>query len=149
MVYKIEDIKEKIESNPKVYWYMITGTKAKLLVKGETEKDTLKKLKKLVKADSIEECEGKIIWRIMIKYHNKESFGRVSIAINNWTISDGDVIKKPQKDKVGVIWFEDKYLKQNGWKNKYIKAIVKGVVHGVKLSSALPNIYEVAFEDYE
>ena len=150
MVYDLEKIKEKIESKPKVYWYMITKTKAKLLVKGDTEKDTLKQLNKMLKDDESGKCEGAVIWRFMIKYHKKESFGRVSIAINNWEVSDGVVAKKAQKGRVGVVWFKDKYLRQNGWKNKYIKAIVKGLVlHNKKLNSVMPNSYQVEFEKYE
>ena len=150
MVYDLDKIKKKIESKPKVYWYMIDKKKAKLLVKGETEKETLKELCKMIKDDKAGEYDGAVIWRFIIKYHKEESFGRVSIYVNNWKVSNGALVKKPQKGRVGFVWFEDKYLRQNGWKNKYIKAIVKGLVlHNKQLKTVIPNHYLVSFEDYE
>ena len=68
----------------------------------------------------------------------------MSITVNTWVVNNKKIVRKDQKGKVGLVWFEDKYLRQYGWKNKYIKAIIKGlVVHDKKLKSALPNIYEV------
>lgn len=142
---KRDKVKSKISEEPKVYWFMITDTGAKALVKGETEEDTKKELKKLVKNCKY---EGEVIWRITVKYHSKVVFGRVSIAINNWIVEDGKLKRKPIDGKVGLVWVDDRHLDVFGWKKRYIKSIISGLtIHKKKLNSVMPNPY-FKFEDY-
>ena len=138
-------VKHKIESEPKVYWFLVKDKEAKVLIKGDTESETKKELKKLVKNGIYDKSA---IWKIEIRYYPVVMFGRVSISINNWTVIDGVLTKKPKPGKVGVVWLVDDYLDVFGWKKRYITSIIKGLtIHKKKLNSALPNLYS-KYEDY-
>ena len=142
---KRDNVKNKISKEPKVYWFMICEEGAKALVKGETEEDTKKELKKLVKKSKY---EGVVIWRIKVKYHSKVVSGSVSIAINNWTVEDGKLKRKPIDGKVGLVSVDARHLDEFGWKKRYIKSIINGLtIHNKKLNSVMPTPY-FEYEDY-
>ena len=145
---ELNKIRKKIKDNPKVYWFHIDNNNAILLSKGDSELKTKKEVNNII-SENPDKYENAKIWRFLIKYHTKDTFGRVSVSINNWTEKECRLIKKATRGTVGLIWFNENYLKYNGWKNKYIKSIIRGLlIHNKKLSPVMPNSYQVDFEDY-
>ena len=140
-------VNQKIEREPKVYWFMKTGDTFDAVVKGDDEKSTKKELKNLIKKNPAK-FECKVIYRIKIRYHDKIMFGRVNVAINNWIVKDSKLKEKPVKGHIGLVWFDDTDLDIFGWKKKYITNILKGLFkHDIKLLSVMPNLYS-KFEDF-
>jgi len=132
-------LKNKIERESKIYWFLVEDKKACVLTKGMTEDETKQELKKIVSNGSYDDS---IIWKIEIKYHSIVAFGRVSLSFSNWTVIDGKLKKKPIKGKTGMVWFVDDYLDVFGWSKKYITSIIKGLtIHKENMNSALPNLY--------
>jgi len=142
-----EKVEKKVNSEPKSYWFRICDDKSIAIVKGETEEETKKDLKKLINKDP-NKYEDAQIWRVTVKYHKKVHSGRVSIAINNWSVIDGKLKRKPLPGKVGIVWVDDQDLELSGWSKKYISRVIKGLsIHGLKLKSVMPNPY-FKFENF-
>lgn len=117
----IKNIKNSItKSGNKVFWY---DTSSKLLISGENKTETKNAIEKLKLKDNI-----KLI-RLVIEFHSGEKLGqggKICIQVKTYVIND----KKPKFDNTwklksnGIIWFDDKFLEEYGWKNYYLSNIV-------------------------
>lgn len=141
----IEEVKKKFNKYPNYYWFLIEPTTATLLVSGDTEEQTKKKLKKLLKS---KEYECKTIWRIWTHWNDPKTFGRVGIAIQNYKVKNAKLLEIPQKGKLGTVWVDDYYLKVFNWRPKYIKNVILALTkHDIDIYSAMPNPYS-KFSDF-
>lgn len=121
MKYNINDIKKSIkESNNKIFWY---DTLSKNLISGEKKIETKKNIEKLKLK------EGTHLFRLSIEFHSGTKpgqGGKISIVIKTYII-ENKIIKfdntwKEQSN--GIIWFDDKFLEERGWKNYYLTNII-------------------------
>jgi hypothetical protein len=141
----IEEVKKKFNKYDNYYWFLIEPTTATLLVSGDSEEQTKKKLKKLLKS---KEYERKTIWRVWTHWNDPVSFGRVGIAIQNYKVKNAKLVEIPQKGKRGTVWVDDYELKVFNWKPKYIKNVLLGITkYGIDLNSVMPNPYS-KFSDF-
>jgi hypothetical protein len=117
----IKEIKNSINKNgKKVLWY---DTNGKLLVFGETKSETNKLIRKQKLKDDIN------LIRLVIEFHSGKKLGqggKICIQVKTYTVHD----KKPKFDNSwkpksnGIIWFDDKFLEDYGWKNYYLTNII-------------------------
>ena len=126
MKYVINDIKEYIKNNHKIYWFKITSSKNILLSKGNTKKETKIQLNDKIKKNT-KKYEDNIIYRIILKSHNEKkslNHGSISLNLSSYIIKNGKIKKEDSYGKVGIIWFQEKWLIYNGWDKQYIINII-------------------------
>jgi hypothetical protein len=114
----MDQIKKQIDFT--VYWVRVDQKKMKLLTKGKSKKETKKIIKNIINDNNLNNAK---IFRLIIKFYNQKKFnhwGPISFNIFNYNVKNNKLIKINEYGKVGIIWFEKKWLINNGWNNKYI-----------------------------
>ena len=153
----ITDIKQNINNDNKVYWFLIKNKKASVIAKGHTKTKAANNL-----FDKINEKPNKYIgarlWRLTITTHNEKLdskdnpvYGDIRIMVENYIVMErtNDLhIKKTIEDGCsGPIWFSKDWLEYNKWKKTYIMNIVNKLVFGkIKIKVTGKNFYRMYFE---
>ena len=131
MKYLINDIKDTINKENKIYWFLV-DKKENLLSKGNSKSETKKKvLEKIKKKDKY---NNKQIYRLSISFHSGKKVmqgGKIGVHLETYSIINGNMKKNSIYGKVGMIWFEDSWLEYNGWDKKYLLKIIKIIKSGV------------------
>ena len=135
----MNQIQDQIKN--KIYWIRVDEKKMKLLIKGNSKKDTKKEIIK-----NIENYNNAKIYRLIINFHNdKEKFnwGVISFSLDFFKVVNTTLKKNNLDGKYGTIWFEREWLLENGWNNKYISNVIN-LLRKDKEKIIIPgiNLYE-------
>lgn len=150
----IETIKQNIQKDARVYWFLIDEKKNKVVLVAKDVGKTKSRNMLLEKiAQKPKKYIGARIWRITIHFYKKAdkkslAFGDVLVLLENFKISEnGSIVRTFEDDKHGGIWFTKEWLEQNSWDKEYINKIINKVFSNkVKLGTVRPNMYESAFK---
>lgn len=146
-MYSIDDIKNEIDDNAKMFFFLVKDKKATLIAKGNDEDEAMVALSEKIAAKP-EKYIGEELMGVKISLKVEGEFlifGLIAVQLTNYVIKSAKKIKMKLIDgKYGTVWFTEKWLIYNGWDKKYLLEIVKKVVEGkVKLSAVSPNIYSM------
>lgn len=145
--YSIDDIKNEINDNAKMFFFLVKNKKATLIAKGNDEEEAMSALSEKI-ATKPEKYIGEELMSLEIMLKNKGemmSHGLIMVQVKNYDVKSAKKIKLNLIDeKHGNVWFTEKWLMYNGWDKKYLTEIVKKVVDGkAKLKAIAPNMYEM------
>lgn len=137
---QIEQIKKEFDEKLKdtIYWFKINCKKTKILAKGNSKKETRKKIKEIPKENILEYA---IIFRVIVDFHKELFFdkGIISFKFDNFQILDGELEKIHIDNSEGCIWLSKDWILQNGWDNKYIFNAVE-IIKNKKGKIVIPGI---------
>lgn len=132
MKYSINNIKDEISKENKIYWFLV-DKKNNLLSKGNSKTDTKKKVLDKIKKKK-EKYNNKEIYRLSISFHSGKKTlqgGKIGVHLETYIIVDGNLKKNNEYGKVGMVWFKNEWLEYNGWNKKYLLKIINIINSGV------------------
>lgn len=145
----ITEIKQQIEDENNVYWYLINLPDVQLVAEGD--KKTSKKMLEKRIAKHSKKFIGSRLWKITIDIFDEKKdkmSGDIRIMLENYTVSkDLNIEKKAEVDRTGPIWFTKTWLEFSTWKKfSYISKIIKNVLtKKVTLKMVGPNFFHKKF----
>ena len=127
--HPIKKIKDEINKNPKVYYWLIKGDTGSLVAKGMTDEDATSNLLKKIK-EKPDKYTKMPIWKTTISIHDESKkefmiFGDILVLLTEHEYIGGKIARVYQTDHHhGNIWFRKQWLEFYGWDNTYLKNIV-------------------------
>lgn len=145
--HPLKKIKDEINKNPKVYYWLIKGDTGSLVAKGMTDKEATSNLLKKIK-EKPDKYTKTPIWKTTISIHDESKkefmiFGEILVLLTEHEYIGGKIegIKQTEHHH-GPIWFRKEWLEFNGWDNTYLKNIVNyAAVDMGELKGIEPYIY--------
>lgn len=149
----IVDIKQEINNDNKVYWFLINNKKGSVIAKGQTKLEAKNNLFNKIDVKP-EKYIGSRLWRLTISTHTEKAdnnnYGDVRVYIENYKVmrrtNDIHIKKEVEPGNFGPIWFDKGWLEYNTWKKEYITNIInKLVMKTVKIKTTGKNFYRMYF----
>lgn len=123
-MYDYKNIKKKLKSNHKYFWYLVNGKKYILIAKGKSRRNAKESVYNKIKKN----MEGFKLVFIYLSFHSGNKFGQgsqIAANISFFTINSNLKIRQTNDRQSGSIWFGEDYLKVYGWKYDYLKKLVE------------------------
>jgi len=154
--YPIKDIKKEINSDNKVFWFLMGPKKGTVVAKGSNKTDAGENLRSVIDKKR-DKFIGRDLWRVSLSTHDekKESktdpiYGDVRAMLENYRVKEGKdkikVAKVVVSGASGPVWFARDWLEWNNWKKDYIRNIVDTALKKKHMKITGHNFYRVYFE---